>query len=204
MKVKQVEFIISGTKLEQLPASEIPEYAFVGRSNVGKSSLINALCGRNALARVSKQPGKTQTINFFKVNDAWHLVDLPGYGYAKVSKEMRADWDKMIFEYLRNRRQLVAAMVLIDARIPPQENDLKFINSLGEKKIPFVMVFTKTDKLKKNDKNQLVPKFRKAMKEKWEELPPTFLTSSLSGEGIDELLQYIGNLNQKLQSWQHE
>lgn len=204
MKVKQVEFIISGTKLEQLPASEIPEYAFVGRSNVGKSSLINALCGRNALARVSKQPGKTQTINFFKVNDAWHLVDLPGYGYAKVSKEMRADWDKMIFEYLRNRRQLVAAMVLIDARIPPQENDLKFINSLGEKKIPFVMVFTKTDKLKKNDKNQLVPKFRKAMKEQWEELPQTFLTSSLSGEGIDELLQYIGNLNQKLQSWQHE
>lgn len=204
MEIKQVEFIISGTKLEQLPASEIPEYAFVGRSNVGKSSLINALCGRNALARVSKQPGKTQTINFFKVNDAWHLVDLPGYGYAKVSKEMRADWDKMIFDYLKNRRQLVAAMVLIDARIPPQNNDLEFINSLGEKKIPFVMVFTKTDKLKKNDKNQLVPKFGKAMKEHWEELPPTFLTSSLSGEGIDELLQYIGDLNQKLQSWQHE
>jgi GTP-binding protein len=199
MKIHQVEFVISGTKLDHLPASDLPEYAFVGRSNVGKSSLINALTGRNSLARVSKQPGKTQTINYFKVNDKWHLVDLPGYGYAKVSKKMRSSWDKMIFDYLKNRKQLVTAMVLIDARIPPQKNDMEFINRLGEGRIPFVMVFTKVDKLKRSEKHQLVPKFRKAMKEHWTELPPVFLTSSIKKEGIDELLNYIGELNKELE-----
>lgn len=200
MKIHEVKYLVSGTKMDQLPASDKPEYAFVGRSNVGKSSLINALTGRNALARVSKRPGKTQTINFFEVDENWHLVDLPGYGYAKVSKKMRSDWDKMIFSYLEQRRQLVAAMVLIDARIPPQKIDLEFINRLGEGRIPFVLVFTKVDKLKSSKKQQLVSTFKKSMKEDWTELPPAFLTSSISGEGIEELLNYIGDLNKELQA----
>ena len=199
MDIKQVEFVTSGTQMDHLPASNLPEYAFVGRSNVGKSSLINTLTGRNSLARVSKQPGKTQTINFFNVDGEWHLVDLPGYGFAKVSKKQRSDWNKMIMNYLKKRRQLVAAMVLIDARIPPQKIDIEFINKLGEERIPFVIVFTKADKLKRSDKQRLLPKFKSALKDHWTELPPTFITSSISSEGIDEVLEYIGQLNQKLQ-----
>lgn len=202
MEVNEVKFVGSYTKNEQCPKDMVPEYAFIGRSNVGKSSLVNALTGRNSIARVSKQPGKTQTLNFFKINDEWHLVDLPGYGYAKVSKQMRKSWDQMIMSYLSKRPQLVMACVLIDARIPPQKNDLEFMNRLGRKKIPFIIVFTKTDKLKSNRKAQLKSVFQKAMKSEWAELPETFQTSSLNGDGIESLLEYIAGLNSKLLSGQ--
>jgi len=136
MEINEVKFLGSYTKLEQCPKAMMPEYAFIGRSNVGKSSLVNALTGRNSVARVSKQPGKTQTINYYEIDQLWNLVDLPGYGYAKVSKSMRKEWDQMIMTYLSKRVQLVSACVLIDGRIPPQQNDIEFMDKLGKRKIP--------------------------------------------------------------------
>ena len=200
MEINEVKFIGSYTKIEQCPKAMIPEYAFIGRSNVGKSSLVNALTGRNSVARVSKQPGKTQTINYYKINDLWHLVDLPGYGYAKVSKQMRKSWDQMIMTYLSKRPQLVSACVLVDGRIPPQKNDIEFMNKLGKKRIPFAILFTKTDKLKNNQKARLRSQLSQAMREDWTELPESFLTSSVTGDGIQSVLKYIASLNEKLLS----
>jgi GTP-binding protein len=192
MKVKEAQFITSAANYKQCPDSNLPEYAFIGRSNVGKSSLINMLTERKKLAKISGRPGKTQLINHFLINNAWHLVDLPGYGWAKVSKSAREDFGKMIQDYLLNRRQLVCLLILIDSRIPPQAIDLDFMEWAGIHQIPFVMVFTKADKQSVNKTQKSIATYRKTLKKDWAELPPMFVTSSADGSGRDELLGYIG------------
>ncbi|MEK6481600.1 ribosome biogenesis GTP-binding protein YihA/YsxC [Catalinimonas sp. 4WD22] len=191
MQVKEAEFIKSASKLNQCPDSKLPEYAFIGRSNVGKSSLINMLTGRKKLAKISAKPGKTQLINHFLINQQWHLVDLPGYGWAKVSKSKRADWGDMIEDYLLKRSQLVCLFILIDSRIPPQEIDLSFMEWAGGNQIPFVMVFTKVDKQSINKTQKAIAAYRKTMKKTWVELPPMFATSSIDSTGKEEILDYI-------------
>lgn len=191
MLVKEAEFIKSASQVNQCPDSKLPEYAFIGRSNVGKSSLINMLTGRKKLAKTSAKPGKTQLINHFLINQQWHLVDLPGYGWAKVSKSKRADWGDMIEDYLLKRPQLVCLFILIDSRIPPQEIDLSFMEWAGVNQIPFVMVFTKVDKQSINKTEKAIAAYRKTMKKTWEELPPMFVTSSIDNTGKDEILNYI-------------
>lgn len=191
MLVKEAEFIKSASQVNQCPDSKLPEYAFIGRSNVGKSSLINMLTGRKKLAKTSAKPGKTQLINHFLINQQWHLVDLPGYGWAKVSKNKRADWGDMIEDYLLKRPQLVCLFILIDSRIPPQEIDLSFMEWAGVNQIPFVMVFTKVDKQSINKTEKAIAAYRKTMKKTWEELPPMFVTSSIDNTGKDEILNYI-------------
>src|SRR6056297_2096072 len=198
MNISSIEFLGSFTKLEQCPKPNKPEYAFIGRSNVGKSSLINAITGRKSLARVSKSPGKTQTINVFEIDDQWRLVDLPGYGYAKVSQKQRELWDQMIINYLSFRTNLVTAFVLVDGRIPPQKVDLEFISRLGKKHIPFVILFTKWDKVKNKDHAKTRKAFEKELQTDWETLPDMKTTSSLKGEGIDEILDFIAELNESL------
>ncbi len=198
MNISSIEFLGSFTKLEQCPKPNKPEYAFIGRSNVGKSSLINAITGRKSLARVSKSPGKTQTINVFEIDDQWRLVDLPGYGYAKVSQKQRELWDQMIINYLSFRTNLVTAFVLVDGRIPPQKVDLEFISRLGKKHIPFVILFTKWDKVKNKDHAKTRKAFEKELQSDWETLPDMKTTSSLKGEGIDEILDFIAELNESL------
>ncbi len=198
MNISSIEFLGSFTKLEQCPKPNKPEYAFIGRSNVGKSSLINAITGRKSLARVSKSPGKTQTINVFEIDEHWRLVDLPGYGYAKVSQKQREQWDQMIINYLSFRTNLVTAFVLVDGRIPPQKVDLEFISRLGKKHIPFVILFTKWDKVKKKDQVKTRNAFEKALQPDWATLPEMKTTSSLKGEGIEEVLGFIDNLNESL------
>lgn len=180
----------------QCPEPNIPEYAFIGRSNVGKSSLINMLTGRNALAHVSHTPGKTQAINFFLINAQWHLVDLPGYGYAKVSKTKRKDFEEMLRRYLQKRPNLVTVFLLIDSRIPPQDSDIAFANWLGEMNIPFIIIFTKTDDKKFKQANIQV--FEKKMLETWEEMPRYFLSSARKNKGREELLSFINNTNEQL------
>jgi GTP-binding protein len=192
MQVKEAQFITSAANYKQCPDSNLPEYAFIGRSNVGKSSLINMLTERKKLAKISGRPGKTQLINHFLINNAWHLVDLPGYGWAKVSKSAREDFGKMIQDYLLNRRQLVCLFILIDSRIPPQAIDLDFMEWAGIHQIPFVMVFTKADKQSVNKTQKSIATYRKTLKKDWAELPPMFVTSSADGSGRDELLGYIG------------
>lgn len=198
MKVHSIEFLGSFTQNNQCPPPNLPEYAFIGRSNVGKSSLINAITGRKSLARVSKTPGKTQTLNFFLVNDNWRLVDLPGYGYAKVSQKQREKWDLMIMNFLAHRPNLVTAFVLVDARIAPQQSDLDFMNRLGKKNIPFAIIFTKWDKLKPQARTKVLPTYKKAMSEYWEEMPHAIFTSSINKEGIEEVQNYIQSLNESL------
>ena len=198
MNISSIEFLGSFTKLEQCPKPNKPEYAFIGRSNVGKSSLINAITGRKSLARVSKSPGKTQTINVFEIDDQWRLVDLPGYGYAKVSQKQRELWDQMIINYLSYRTNLVTAFVLVDGRIPPQKVDLEFISRLGKKNIPFVILFTKWDKVKKKDHAKTRKTYETELKSDWATLPDMKTTSSLKGEGIDEILDFIAELNESL------
>ncbi len=195
MIIKQSEFVISNTNIAKCPAPNMPEYAFVGRSNVGKSSLINMLTGRKKLAKISVKPGKTRLINHFIINKNWYLVDLPGYGYAKVSKTSKDSWQKFINKYIENRENLVCLFVLIDSRLEPQKNDLEFIDSLGKKQIPFALVFTKTDKLNKIKLSNNLEIFRKTMLEKWEELPREFITSSEKVIGRDDILNYIDELN---------
>lgn len=196
MNIIHAEYLISSTKWEQCPEPKLPEYAFIGRSNVGKSSLINMLCERKALARTSSHPGKTQAINHFVINNDWYLVDLPGYGYAKTSKTNRRTWLKFIKDYLRYRENLQVVFLLIDSRIDPQKIDLEFAQWMGENSIPFVMVFTKSDK-NKGDKTELnVGSFLKKMNEVWEELPDHFVTSALTKTGRENLLSYIHNLNE--------
>lgn len=195
MQIKQASYVGSFVRQDQCPKDGMPEYAFIGRSNVGKSSLINALVGRKELAKVSKKPGKTQTINYFLVNENWYLVDLPGYGYAKVSQQQRASWQKMIEHYLLKRETLQCAFVLIDANIPLQANDLQFMNWLGEKRVPFAIVFTKCDRLSKNALEHNLAAIRKALSGHWSSLPEQFRTSADKGEGREELLEFIEGIN---------
>lgn len=173
----------------------LPEYAFIGRSNVGKSSLINMLINRRDLARVSSKPGKTQLINHFMVDDTWYLVDLPGYGYAKASKSSRNKWEKMIKDYLLKRTSLIYTFILIDARLPIQDSDHKMINWFGEKELPFIILFTKTDKLSANELSKNLAEYKAALKEDWEELPQIILTSARDAKGRDEVVSLIGQAN---------
>ncbi len=197
MNVKTADYIGSFPKESSCPQVNNPEYAFVGRSNVGKSSLINALTGRKKLAKVSATPGKTQMINFFKINNMWHLVDLPGYGYAKISKTKRRQWERMIEDYMRFRKTLQVAFVLIDGSIPPQEIDLEFINKLGEYQVPLAIIFTKLDKVKGSKRKNSTAAFKEALLESWESLPDMFYTSSKKREGMAELQRYIHALNEQ-------
>jgi len=194
--IKTITFLQSEVDWRKAPSSKLPEYAFIGRSNVGKSSLINMLANHKSIAKTSSKPGKTQTINHFLVNHAWYLVDLPGYGYAKISKTMREKWVKMIHDYLVLRENLQIIFVLIDARLEPQKIDLEFINSLGEKQVPFALVFTKSDKISATRVSQNVEAFKRAMLETWEELPPLFVSSAVTGKGRTEILDYIEAHNQ--------
>ena len=197
MIIHDARFLMSNSRAELCPAPTMPEYAFIGRSNVGKSSLINMLTERKGLAKTSASPGKTQLINHFVINDKWYLVDLPGYGYAKVSKTARAEWTRMINFYLRHRANLMCVFVLIDSRHPPLAPDLEFMEKLGEEGIPFVMVFTKADKQSTAQTKALLADYLKKMSEMWDELPRYFLTSAETGLGRDELLAFVAEVNEQ-------
>lgn len=198
MKISSAEFVMSNSDVSKCPNSPLPEYAFIGRSNVGKSSLINMLMQRKSLAKTSGRPGKTQLINHFLINKNWHLVDLPGYGYARVSKSTKKVFQKFITQYFEKRQQLVMAFVLIDCRHEPQKIDIEFMEWMGTNQIPFGMVFTKADKLRPNALQRNVQAYLEYMLERWEELPPYFVTSSSHGTGRDELLGYIDQINASL------
>ena len=198
MKITSAEFICSNTRVDLCPQEQIPEYAFIGRSNVGKSSLINMLVERKKLAKTSSTPGKTRLINHFKINDQWFLADLPGYGYAKVSKKERETFGKMIEKYATQRTNLVCFFVLIDARIPPQQIDLDFIEWLGDSELPFVIVFTKVDKINQTGKAKNLELLKLKLSEMWEELPLIFETSAIKGTGKEEVMAFIGDTNKKL------
>jgi len=193
--IKSAEFVKSSSRVEECPSPDRQEYAFIGRSNVGKSSLINLLTNNGKLAKVSSRPGKTQLINHFMIDNTWYLVDLPGYGWARVSKKSQAEWKKMISRYFQERENLTMVFVLIDSRHDPQQIDLDFINSLGQSGIPLGLVFTKADKNGVTKAQSSVAKFKRTLKKEWEELPPDFLTSTVSGFGKDELIQYIRDVN---------
>jgi GTP-binding protein len=198
MKIKEAAYVISSPSVEQCPKPDKPEYAFIGRSNVGKSSLINMICGRDALAKISASPGKTKLINHFIVNKEWYLVDLPGYGYAKISQSERKKWEKMIEDYLRKRESLVNIFVLIDSRHMPQKIDLEFVNQLGEWQIPFTLVFTKADKEKPGAIDRHVKAFLDTMRQTWQFLPQSFVTSAVKKQGRDEILTFISDCNKQL------
>jgi len=193
--IKTITFLQSEVDWRKAPPPSLPEYAFIGRSNVGKSSLINMLANNKGIAKISSKPGKTQTINHFLVNNARYLVDLPGYGYAKISKTMREKWVKMIRDYLVLRENLQVIFVLIDARLEPQKIDLEFIDSLGESQIPFTLIFTKSDKLSALRVSQNVEAFKQALLETWEALPPIFVSSAVTGKGRAEILDFIAVTN---------
>ena len=197
MKINTAEFIISNSEVSKCPKEPLPEYAFIGRSNVGKSSLINMITNHKNLAKTSGRPGKTQLINHFKINNNWFLVDLPGYGYARVSKKTKEVFQKFITDYFEKREQLVCAFVLIDIRHEAQKIDLEFINYLGEIEIPFCIIFTKADKIGRIVAEKQVAAYRKALlANNWEEMPQHFVTSSTEGTGRDNLLEYIDEVNQ--------
>ena len=196
--VKNAQYIISSPDVSQCPQSSLPEYAFIGRSNVGKSSLINMLCHNPKLAKTSQKPGKTLLINHFLVDNSWHLVDLPGYGFAQAGQKQREALKRMIERYCLLREQLVSLFVLIDCRHEPQKIDLEFINWLGENGVPFAIVFTKGDKLGKVRLHENVEAYKARLLEEWEELPPVFVTSSETGFGGEELTAYIEGLNEEL------
>ena len=198
MTIKSAEFIVSNSSYRKCPSDGRPEYAFIGRSNVGKSSLINMLTGVKGLAKTSGKPGKTQLINHFLVNKEWYIVDLPGYGYAKISKTERLAWQRMISDYLTKRESLVNVFLLIDSRIEPRENDLEFANFLGVNGIPMTIVFTKTDKVNQRKVASNVNAFRQRMLEGWDQLPVMMLTSSETGYGREQMLNYIENINKTL------
>ena len=195
MKIKSADFVISNSDVARCPNEPLPEYAFIGRSNVGKSSLINMLTERKSLAKTSGRPGKTQLINHFKINDEWFLVDLPGYGYAQISKKKRTIFQYFIENYFKERQQLVCTFVLIDSRHDPQKIDLEFMQFLGENQIPFCIVFTKADKLGSSKLNKQITSYKKKLLQFWETLPMTFLTSSSSGMGRKEFLDFIEGVN---------
>lgn len=198
MEIKDAKFIISNTNIDLCPTDGKPEYAFIGRSNVGKSSLINMLTNKKDLAKTSSRPGKTQLINHFLINDQWYLVDLPGYGYAKASKTSRQAWESFIVEYLTERETLINVFVLLDARLDPQKIDIEFMTWCAENQLPFSMVFTKIDKLSSSALQRNLAKYKKEMLKFWESLPPVFTTSSESKFGQEKLLNYIDQINQSL------
>ncbi|WP_111709706.1 ribosome biogenesis GTP-binding protein YihA/YsxC [Lutibacter citreus] len=199
MKINTASFVISNSDVSKCPKERLPEYAFIGRSNVGKSSLINMLTGQNKLAKTSGRPGKTQLINHFKINNNWFLVDLPGYGYAKVSKSVKRTFQSFIKNYFLQREQLICSFVLIDCRHEPQKVDLEFMEFLGESEIPFSIVFTKSDKLKLSELNRNIESYVKKMTSTiWQEMPPYFITSATSSNGKEELLNYIEEINNGL------
>lgn len=198
MEIKQATFVMSNSDVKKCPPQLFPEYAFIGRSNVGKSSLINRLTNHKGLAKTSGRPGKTQLINHFLINKEWFLVDLPGYGYARVSKTTKQIFQKFITNYFKQRKQLVCAFVLVDIRHEPQKIDIEFMQWLGENAIPFCIVFTKADKLKPAVIEENVQIYTQKLLEFWTEMPPYFITSSTSGLGKEILLQYIGNINKNL------
>jgi GTP-binding protein len=200
MKIKSAEFVVSNQDVAKCPSNHIPEYAFIGRSNVGKSSLINMLTSRKSLAKTSGRPGKTQLINHFIINNSWYLVDLPGYGYAKVSKSSKKTFQKFITKYFEERTQLVSAFVLVDIRHAPQPIDLNFMEWLGEHGVPFSIIFTKADKLKPKAIENHVEDYKNVLLETWEEMPKYFITSSSKDIGKDELLTYIETINSTLSS----
>ncbi|WP_299603027.1 ribosome biogenesis GTP-binding protein YihA/YsxC [uncultured Aquimarina sp.] len=200
MKISSAEFVMSNSDLAKCPKNNLPEYAFIGRSNVGKSSLINMLTGRKSLAKTSGRPGKTQLINHFIINKNWFLVDLPGYGYARVSKSSKKVFQKFITAYFSKRTQLVSAFVLVDCRHEPQKIDLEFMQWLGENQIPFSIIFTKADKLSKTKLPQNIEAYTNEMLKYWEEMPNYFITSSSNGLGKDDVLNYIEEINQQLAS----
>ena len=204
MEIISAEYLISNPSVDKCPKPDRPEYAFIGRSNVGKSSLINLICNNSRLAKISASPGKTQLINHFEImsgdKQKWYLVDLPGYGYAKRAQSQRKEWSKMISDYIRRRENLVNLFVLIDSRHDPQEIDLNFINQLGEWQIPFSIVFTKIDKNKEKATERNVNDFLSVLKKTWSQLPPHFLTSAIKKTGRKELLDFISWLNKKVKS----
>ena len=191
MKITSAVFRCSSSKSSQCPADGLPEFAFIGRSNVGKSSLVNMLTDHKGLAKVSGTPGKTRLINHFRINDAWYLVDLPGYGYARVSKSERSGFSQIILDYVGKRSELVCLFVLIDSRLEPQKIDVEFLRMLGEHQIPFALIFTKTDKLTANQLASNLARYRRFLRTEWEELPTIFTTSSEKKEGKDEILDFI-------------
>ena len=199
MYVKTARFVISNTDIEKCPNNNLPEYAFIGRSNVGKSSLINSICNKKALAKTSSKPGKTQLINHYLINNKWFLVDLPGYGYANASKTKKEIFQSFITTYFIKRKQLINAFLLIDIRHEPQKIDVNFMRWLGNNQIPFSIIFTKSDKLKTHTLNEKLNNYKQIMiHEVWESLPPIFVTSSLKNKGGDDILNYIDNLNSEL------
>jgi len=195
VKINAATFVISASSIDGCPKPTLPEYAFIGRSNVGKSSLINALTGRKKLAKTSVTPGKTRLINHFLINENWYLVDLPGYGYAKISKKDRSAWGKMSEAYILQRPNLMSVFLLVDSRHSPQKSDLEFIEWLGENQIPFSIVFTKTDKLSKQAIAQNIEHYKSILMETWEDLPPSFITSSIKRTGVEELLSFVEESN---------
>jgi GTP-binding protein len=197
MEIIYSDYIASYNREEQCPKGEVAEIAFIGRSNVGKSSLINMLCNKKELAKVSKEPGKTQMMNFFIINNTWHLVDLPGYGYAKISQKTRASWVKMINYYLLNRAQLRLAFVLIDARHPLQKIDLDFINWMGSNQIPMAIVYTKVDKLKQSELKPNIARIQDELAKYWDNLPTQFISSAEKSTGKEEILDFIAEIVNK-------
>ena len=197
MKIKSAEFVISNTDFRKCPKTSLPEYAFIGRSNVGKSSLINMLTNRKNLAKTSAKPGKTQLINHFLINKNWYIVDLPGYGWAKVSKELKSKWEDMIQDYLMRRENLSCLFVLIDSRHEPQKIDLEFINWIGHSSIPLSIIFTKGDKQSKSKTMANINIFKKTLKKEWEPLPDMFVSSANTGMGKEEILGYIEMVNNR-------
>ena len=198
MNVANAEFVASNTNVEQCPKTKLPEYAFIGRSNVGKSSLINMLCNKKKLAKTSSRPGKTQLINHFLINKQWYLVDLPGYGYARTSKAQKKTFQKFITDYLIKRKELISTFLLIDLRHKPQPLDLKYMRWLGKNLIPFSIIFTKADKLKEVEINEYILKYLNDIRKDWEEIPQHFITSSEKKIGKSELLNYIDEINKSI------
>jgi len=195
MEIYHSKYISSHTKRSQCPKADRPEYAFIGRSNVGKSSLINMVCNNKTLAKTSSQPGKTQTINYFDIDDLWYLVDLPGYGYARIAKRTRAHWRTMINDYLINRPTLQCAFLLIDSCVPPQEKDIEFANWMGQNRIPFVIVFTKIDRKKSHKNKNFLDDFKQEFLKYWNEMPQYFITSSKDRIGRHEIRDFIEDIN---------
>lgn len=197
MQIKTITYLQSVVDWKKCPTPSLPEYAFIGRSNVGKSSLINMIANNNKLAKISSTPGKTQTINHFLVNSDWYLVDLPGFGYAKISKTMREKWIIMIHDYITHRENLQLIFILIDSRLEPQKNDLEFINKMGDLFVPFALIFTKSDKLSSAQIARNVDLFKKTLSESWDELPPIFVSSSETGLGKEDILDFIESVNKQ-------
>ena len=201
MEITKASFICSNTEWEKCPKPNLPEYAFIGRSNVGKSSLINCITKRNKLAKTSGKPGKTQLINHFIVNENFYFADLPGYGYAKVSKKLRTEFQKFTLKYLENRTNLICLFTLIDLRISPQKIDIEFMEYCALKQIPFVICFTKADKLKKIEIKNNLEKYKSHLEEKWEFFPEHFITSAVKKNGVNEILDFIKKYNSDFKHW---